>query len=99
MKAVAGLVGSEEDEHEEINFTFEAFPEAKLLTFLAMALKETIDYEFQVLQLELDSKGAEPVPQAPPTGKQQALPGDETFTAKAGGKGGKRARGRKGRRR
>jgi hypothetical protein len=53
VTAVAGVVGSEEDEHEEVTFTFEAFPEAKLLTFLAMAVKERIECEFAVLQLEL----------------------------------------------
>ena len=93
VTATAGIVGSEEDEHEEINFTFESFPEAKLLTFLAMAVKERIDCELKVLQLELEPpKDAKQTPA--PAKRQQELPGDETFTAKAGPekKAGKRKR-------
>ena len=85
VKAVAGLVGSEEDEHEEINFTFEAFPEAKLLTFLAMAVKERIDCEFEVLQLDLAPKVDEGI-RAAVEDMQQSIPVGESMTISSGGK-------------
>ena len=90
MTAVAGLVGSDEDEHEEINFTFEAFPEAKLLTFLAMAMKGQIDCELKALQLDLvvTAKNAEK-PAAPPEPRQRTIAG---VAATAPGRRNKRAR-------
>ena len=53
ISAVAAVVGKDEDEHEEITLTFEAFPTAKLLTWIAASLKEWVDVEMVASQREL----------------------------------------------
>ena len=53
ITATAAVVGSEENEHEEVSYLFEAFPDAKLLTFLASSLKEHIDCELKRTQVQM----------------------------------------------
>jgi hypothetical protein len=53
ISAVAAVVGKDEDEHEEITLTFEAFPTAKMLTWIAASLKEWVDVEMVASQREL----------------------------------------------
>lgn len=55
--AKATIAGTEDNEHEEITFEFEAPCEAKLLTFIGLSLKEHIDVDLKRLQLELDVGG------------------------------------------
>jgi len=54
ITATAAVVGSDENEHEEVAYLFEAFPDAKLLTFLASSLKEHIDCEFKRTQTQMN---------------------------------------------
>jgi hypothetical protein len=57
--ASATVVGKDESEHEEITYTFEAFPDGKLLTFLASALKEWIDCDLKCSQLTIEQAAPE----------------------------------------
>jgi len=54
VTATACVVGAEDQETEKVTFVFEAFPEAKLLTFLAASLKGAVACEFLVSQLALE---------------------------------------------
>jgi len=53
VTATAAVKGRDESEHEEITFVFEAFPDAKLVTFLAASLGCGVDCTFAALQLEI----------------------------------------------
>lgn len=50
--AVAEVVGQDEKEHEEVKLTFEAFPTAKLLTWIASSLKEWVEVDMAAMQGE-----------------------------------------------
>jgi hypothetical protein len=62
ISATASVKQGKEDEpqHEEVAFVFEAFPDAKLLTFLAATLKEYVDCDFKRTQLSIEECMAEP---------------------------------------
>lgn len=53
IAATAAVKGKEDDEREEITFVFEAFPDAKLVTFLAASLGCEVECSFKALQLEM----------------------------------------------
>jgi hypothetical protein len=52
VSATAAVKGRDDKEHEELTLVFEAFPDAKLLTFLAANVGGGIDCNFKALQLE-----------------------------------------------
>jgi hypothetical protein len=52
VSATATIKGKDDNEHEELTLVFEAFPDAKLVTFLAASLGRQIDCSFKALQLE-----------------------------------------------
>jgi hypothetical protein len=53
VQAAAVVKGKDDDEHEEITYVFEAFPDAGLMTFLAMSVGCGIDCSFAKLQMEI----------------------------------------------
>lgn len=52
VSATAAVKGRDDKEHEELTLVFEAFPDARLLTFLAANIGGGIDCDFKALQLE-----------------------------------------------
>jgi len=52
VSATAAVKGRDDKEHEELTLVFEAFPDAKMLTFLAQNIGGGIDCNFKALQLE-----------------------------------------------
>lgn len=61
ISAAAVVKQSGEDQQtEEVTLVFEAFPEAKLLTFLAASVKEHIDCTFMRSQLTIEKALADP---------------------------------------
>ena len=52
VQATAAVKGKDDKEHEELTLVFEAFPDAKLVTFLAASLGCEIACSFKALQLE-----------------------------------------------
>lgn len=85
ITATAAIVGADDKEREEITYLFEAFPDAKLLTFLASSLREHIDCELVRSQTEMDFHAAKDKPAEKPKGK----PGKrQNLTLKLGDKAG-----------
>jgi hypothetical protein len=52
VSATASVKGKKDNEREELTLVFEAYPDAKLVTFLAASLGCEISCSFKALQLE-----------------------------------------------
>lgn len=55
VQATAAVKGKDDKEHEELTLVFEAFPDARLVTFLAASLGCEITCSFKALQLEISA--------------------------------------------